>query len=785
MNKHLKLRFSSLTKNICIFFSVILLFFCLNLQAPLAHRPHDVIEKVELSPNYASDRTLFIVVRGNIFKSNDGGETWQRLVKGLDNKFYLSYLAMSPQSENILFSASRDEGIYKSQDGGNSWTKVNNGLGTLNIDLIVVSPSSSEFVLAAGKENGLYKTDNGGQSWKQIVKDNKITAIAFSPKGNDKIVIGDNQGILYISNNQGEEWKQTASFNSSGAITSLAFSPNFNSDKTFWVGTEKEGIFQTVDGGISLTKANQGLLDKSIIDLTISSQDNQNFTIWASTWHEGLFISQDRGKTWQKKSQGLTKEPQADQMKVPHFRDVVISNGFNLDKTIFMGGFNGLFKSTDGGDSWQEIDSLSRGTVVGIAISPNYENDSTIALVTYVGSIYLSNDKGVTWKGINNGLEIPRFTGDFQEVEINQDPRRFYDVAFSSNFGSDNILLATTLWTKFLQSNNGGNYWNIIPLSKTVRGITIAVSPNFATDQTVYLANQQGLIYKSTDGGQKFSLIAQKEPTFGNDSPSIVISPDFADDRTLYASGGKGGIYKSVDGGKTWQLTNEGSDLIGRIALQLAISPNYKVDRTVFVGTYKGLFATRDGGQNWSQLEDTAYGEDSYIEGVAMSPNYQEDRTFIVSVRGKGLYKTVDGGQTFTSIGDNLLPLSRLTNVPSASIPIQFSPSYATDQTIYGFGSAETEVYQSTDGGETWEMLPVTVTEETNSNLINSIRLVFDVYRNKILRILIALIAAVIGYLFVGYLGLEKKLPFSKWQLKVATLFTVFVAALIILFAFF
>jgi photosystem II stability/assembly factor-like uncharacterized protein len=768
-------------KTIIIFLSIII-FLVIDVNPAFAHRPHDVIEQIAISPQYSQDQTLLIIVRGNLFKSTDGGESWQRIVRGIDNKHYLSSLSMSPQNTNTVFLASLGDGVYKSENGGNLWGKVNEGLTNLNINLLAVSPHSDNLVLAAGKEKDLYLTEDGGKSWQPAIKDTtKITAIAFFPNDPNKMIAGSDKGSLYLSENGGKSWQEKASLKNSGSITALSISPQFAQDKMWLVGTAKAGVFQTTDGGKSFVASNQGLTDKSIQDLIIFSQASQEPMFFVSTWNDGFFESSDRGKTWKKHSEGLTKDSQADEgkFKLPHFTSLRISKSFNQDKTLFLAGFNGLFQSTNGGESWQEVRTLSTGTVVSLAISPNYQNDSTLAVVTYVGNIYLSQDRGKTWKAINQGLEIPRFTRNFEIPH--QDPRRFFDIAFSPNYPSDNTLFASVLWSKILKSTDRGNDWQILSLPKEVRGVVVAPSPNFAADKTIYVATQQGIIFKSTNGGQKFSVIGNLGHVFGNDPPVIAISPQFATDKTLYVSAAKG-IYKTVDGGTTWQLLTEKAPVRGRTNLQLAISPNYAADKTVLLGTDSGLFMSKDGGNLWENLEVRDQENNPVMEGVAISPDYQRDRTFIVSVRGKGLYKTTDAGKTFTHLRDDAIALARIQNLPSAYTTIQFSPGYAQDQTIYGFGSASTQVYRSTNGGNTWETLTIPENQNNNYNFITWIRLVVDIYRTRIIKFVLALIAAGFTYFLLGYLGLEKKLPLRRWQIQSLGAFTILVITSILFF---
>jgi photosystem II stability/assembly factor-like uncharacterized protein len=771
-------------KNFSYFLLVVLTFFCFNVNAALAHRPHDVVSQVDVSPTYAQNQTLFIVVRNNLFKSTNGGDSWIRIVKGLDNHFDFTSLVVFPGSQKTLLISSLGDGIYKSQDEGESWRKVNQGLDNLKLNLLAVSEENPNLILAAGAEKGLYKTTDGGNNWQSVVdRDLQITAIAFDSQNPQQILIGDRKSNLYLSPDSGQTWQQKGTIPDGGAITAIASLPKTTSENAFLVGTEKKGIFKTIDLGNSLTEIGRGISDKNIRDIVILPDEANKLNFWVSTWDEGIFQSTDSGKNWQKLSNGLTRDSQADSLKSPHFEELGISPTFSQDKTFFAAGFNGLFKTTDSGKNWQELETLSLGTITSLDVSPDYANDSTIAIVTYVGETYISNDKGATWKTAKKGLEVPRFTGDFEKP--NQDPRRFFDVAFSENYAQDGNVFATILWDYFLKSTNRGHDWDRIRIPKlrgyATRGMTIVPSPNFASDQTVYLGTQYGVIYQSTDSGKSFSVVGTVDNRSTNEPLTLVISPDFASDKTLYASGAKG-IYQTVDGGSTWQPLTESTALMTKSNLQLAISPNYKADRTVIAGTADGLFMTKDAGKSWSELKG-AYGNDSLIEGVAISPDYQSDRTFLVSVKGEGLFKTTDGGQTFSKTGNDAISLSRMNSVPSAGIPIQFSPAYRNDKTIYGFGSSTTEVYKSIDSGNTWETVVVPRNRDESYDLITRISLFVHVYRSRLLKFGLALGIAILSYFVLGYLNLEKKLPLSRLQIKMALSSAILIVALVGLFA--
>ena len=284
------------------------------------------------------------------------------------------------------------------------------------------------------------------------------------------------------------------------------------------------------------------------------------------------------------------------------------------------------------------------------------------------------------------------------------------------------------------------------------------------------------VILRSTDGGLNFSVVGNI-----NSQPVVylAISPDFAADKTLYA-GVKDGIYKTVDGGYTWQPVSNGVPPMQEES-KLAISPSYKVDQTVFAGTTAGLFVTRDGGKSWSKLAGTADGDDGYVEAVAISPNYQNDQTLIMSVRGRGLFKSVNGGTTFTRVGDDLLnknhSLANMYGFWPPTLAIKFSPAYSLDQTIYGV--AETNLFKSIDGGNTWVNLPIPTPQGTS--LMNL--LTYHYFRltvSPIYRFLAAAIVALSSYLVLGSLRLEKKLPLRKIPIKASGTFAVFIVVFIL-----
>lgn len=733
---------------------LMIVFLFLGARATFAHSPHDVIDALEISPSYNRDQTVFIIVAADaLLKSTDGGFSWKLLVKGLDNKGPLSAIAISPsfQLDQTLFVSAEGDGIYRSQDGGASWVKVNNGLDNLSIGLVSISADyqADKTLLAAGGQGGLYKTKNGGDRWYPVIDNGaQITAIAFfTGQQKNSMLIGDQNGVLYLSTDGGELWQQSFQFSNAGAITSIAVSPNVSADGTLFVGTEKKGVFKSVDSGASFVAVNNGLSDSlpsttgqsdsdskqtsiCIRSLAISPDYETDATIFASTWYQAVFQSNDGGNSWQLYNQGATTDEQADteQYKSPHFRDLRISKTFGQDKTIFLAGFDGLFKSTDGGRVWTQMETLAVRLITGLAVSPGDKDGSTIAIMTGTGGCYTTDEQGMIWTVNNRGLG----------------KKGLMDVAFSPNYHSDNTIFLVAEHYFAISTDRGDN-WNTaklygeswashiirrglrklgLPVPNVLKNRytpldSIAVSPNFASDNTIYFGARYDGVYRSVDGALNWSALWE-----GHQISSLVISPDFPSDRTLFAGDRDQGVYKTVDRGDTWHPVNNGltfifentwqfvpSSRLIRKDIKLIISPAYKIDQAVFAGSAEGLFKTTDGGKSWQKLAVLTQGGHDYIMGMAVSPDYKNDETVMVSVKGLGLFKSNDGGLTFVKIGPDLINNNHQLKL------IEFSPSYATDQTIYS--ASREEIFQSTDGGHSWKVLPRPVRYEDEREMIH------------------------------------------------------------------
>jgi len=239
-------------------------------------------------------------------------------------------------------------------------------------------------------------------------------------------------------------------------------------------------------------------------------------------------------------------------------------------------------------------------------------------------------------------------------------------------------------------------------------------------DPTTYYAGAaSGGVWKSTDGGNAWKPIFDKQPAAAIGSLAVAHS----DSSTVWAGTGEAwairdidvmgnGIYKSIDAGKTW--TNMGLERSGRIGRIVIHPSNADVVFACVLGRMtgpqpeRGVFRTTDGGQHWERV--LFAGENVGCSGLTMDPH--NPRTLFAGMwqaemhtygefsggPGSGVYVSHDGGTKWTRIEAHGLPHSPLGKIDVAVAPTDSRRVFALIQT-----ADQGSLWRSDDGGEHWK----------------------------------------------------------------------------------
>ncbi len=413
-------------------------------------------------------------------------------------------------------------------------------------------------------------------------------------------------------------------------------------------------------------------------------------TVFMGTISGGARKSTDGGSTWSVVNSGLTTTGVQ-----------ALAMDASGPQTVYAGTGGGLFKTADGGATWQNTPAIS-GAIASVATDPNHSGVVYAGVFNNLanGSIRKSTDGGVTWTTV-----FPTTAAIFN---ITIDP------------GNSNALYAPTVGHGAFKSTDGGQHWTAMSALTPQAIWTMALDP--ANSQVVYAGTNQDGVWKSTDAGSTW----QQTGSLGS-FPVYALAVDTAA-HVVYAGTNGGGVLTSADGGATWKSTglangmvlslaldssgalyagtnsagaqvshdhgstwtvlNTGVDRVNKFGYGLWIDP--RNNQKILLGDEDmyGLIWSQDGGATWSAAGQGFTGRGS--RGVAFDPT-DSQRVYAGALSGTGFFKSTDGGLTWSSrhFGSSAVYV----------IAVAVDPS--TPNVVY-VGTQNEGLFKSTDYGDTW-----------------------------------------------------------------------------------
>lgn len=539
-------------------------------------------------------------------------------------------------------------------------------------------PSQPNVFYMGVNNGGVWKTDDFGRTW------NPIFDSAPTGSVGDVAVSATNPDILYVGSGEG------------------LHRPDLG------VG---DGIFKSTDGG--KTWAHVGLKDVQQVGRLVIHPTNPDIVFVAGLGHpyganeeRGVFKTTDGGKTW-KKVLYVNHNTGAIQVEFdPNNPQILFADMWEhqegpWENARFSGSNSGLYKSTDGGETWRKItkglptsaDGLGR---IGVGIAPS---NSNIMFATVDarknGGIYKSEDAGESWIIVNTQRRLWGRGGDFAEIKIHpKNPDKIY-VANVASYTSDD---GGKTWMSLKGAPGGDDYHRIW------------INPN-NPDIMLFVADQGAVV--TVNGGRTWSSW-YNQPT----SQLYHVSTDNQFPYWVYGGqqeSGAIGMASRGNGGQTTfrEFLGVGSDEYAYVAAD-------PKDADIIYGGRVMKFNKKTGQSQNVAPEALRSGKYRFVRTMPLMFHPADDNMLLFATNV--LWKTMNGGQSWEiispdltyeqpevppSVGDFKTP--EMETMARRGVIYAIGPSSLDVKTIWA-GTDDGRVHLTTDGGKNWaEVTPPTM----------------------------------------------------------------------------
>ncbi len=632
-------------------------------------------------------------VGDGIYKSMDAGKTWTHL--GLRDGKQIPALAIDPHDSKRLFAAvlghpygpNEERGIFRSTDGGETWQKVlykdpNTGGSDVEID-----PSNPDVIYASlwevregpwednneldGTGGGLFKSTDGGNTWRSLKKglpadlsQINVTITASQPSRLYATIAttvhgdyGSDKGLgFYRSDDAGENWYPATTdprpaMRIGGGDLMVPKADPKNPDVVYSTSIV---TVKSTDGGktwMSLRGAPGG---DDYQNMWINPND-PNIILLVSD--QGAIVTVNGGETWS----SWLNQPTA------QLYHVATTNEFPYKVCGGQQESGSVCTSSRGNDGainfrdWRPVGVIEYGYVAPDPL----EKD----LVYGAGRNEVSKFHWSTGQ-VENVTPIPLKAAKYRSDRT--EPLVFSPVDPHVLYHAANMLFKTT---------NGGHSWQSIspdltranpgipasvgdlasknPKAGKQRGAIYSLAPSFHDLNVIWAGTDDGLIWKTSDGGKDWTNITPSDLTpwskvsqiaashFGDDSAYVSVSRFRIGDPYPY-------IYRTHDGGKTWKAITAGLPVDSPVD---TVREDTVQKGLLFAGTETAVWVSFDDGDHWQSLQLN-------LPHTSMRDLLVHENDLIVATHGRSFW-----------ILDDITPLRQLAAVQAK--PFLFQPQTA------------------------------------------------------------------------------------------------------------
>ena len=512
-------------------------------------------------------------LNGGLYKSSDGGATWQGINPTSFSTNYFNGCDVIPISSSVILFATKSNGatlggIYKTTDGGTTWNQITSGLPSTNYDRIamaqdpnnannIVAVFQSTDISAAGDAGlkGIYKSTDGGTTWAALGTPPKITStgglsylgsqgwygniIAIDPNNSSNIYVGGVDDMK--STNGGSSWSQLTYWDSYYGNPVVhadhhAFGFIKGSANTVF-DCNDGGIYKTTNGGSNWTSLNNGLAITQFYGGAVYPTGN----IFYGGAQDNGHLLYSSGTSWNEVVGGDGGYAAIDQSN----SNIAYEEYTNLQ----------MSRTTDGGTHWYTSttgltdagDNSASLFIAPFALEP--ENSSI--LIAGSNRVWLTFNKATSWTDSSAVLSASNNISAVTVVNSTSPYLGFAGTTDGKIFKCTNITgnSAGETWTDITPTGNNGAYVRRIVVDLTNKQNIYACYSGYNNDGITPSRH----IYYSTNQGTSWTDVSGDLP----DVPVHSLVIDSQNSQVLYI-GTEIGVYQSTNGGANWVHTGTG-----------------------------------------------------------------------------------------------------------------------------------------------------------------------------------------------------------------------------------
>lgn len=478
-----------------------------------------------------------------VYRSQDDGSTWERISPAKhDDLRNFDSVAFDPKDENVIYAGTYHL-PWKTTDGGKNWTSIKQGMiDDSDVMTVIVDPANPSNVHATAC-SGIYHSLDSGLTWKRYAGIpfiyRRTQLIRQDPQHPEVLYVGTTSGLWKTTNEGVDQWKRMTPID--WVVNAIVIDPQ--NPKRLIIGTERQGVQISEDGGSSFVSANTGFHHQHVLDVAIDN-DRPERALVVLTFDTNAFLAtKDGGTTWTTLGPGLKRTDLRHVYAAPDGWLASLSAGglMRYNETTNKWVKSGVYVADAAATPVSQPAAKGKARTAKrpvakakaaashpLAFQVNdvlFTSHAWFAATT--GGVLISLDKGATWRTAGSD---PFAKQPAQSLEASLDGSQIWAISQRN----------------LLYSSDSGKHWEAKELAFSTAG---NLHLHRVDDSNLFVTTNMGL-YASHDAGRNWNRADVRELQFQDVAGAGT---------TFVASLQKHGLLASFDSGKSWQHVNDPS----------------------------------------------------------------------------------------------------------------------------------------------------------------------------------------------------------------------------------